>query len=72
MREGEREEGRSKRREERLVAEQMETIRQQVQTETERKRRQVYTLTCTVCSGEHDVLCLHDNYGLLRIHWKPL
>ena len=39
MREGEREEGRRKRREANLVAEQMEAIRRQVQEETEKKRR---------------------------------
>ena len=39
VREGEREEGRMRRREEAHVAEQMAAIRRQVQEETERKRR---------------------------------
>ena len=39
VREGEREEGRSRRREERVMTEQMDTIRRQVREETERRRR---------------------------------
>ena len=39
VREGEREEGRGRRRKERVMTEQMDTIRRQVREETERRRR---------------------------------